>query len=1091
MITKNPWRGLASYEEPQGTSDDYLFCGRDEETMDMVRLIDNNLFITLYGSSGIGKTSLLKAGVIPILKRRDYYPLYVRLSQEPTEISYAEAIVKKLQNSDLKEERSIALEHADGNDRLYLWNYFATTRFRNANEREVYPVIILDQFEEVFRDADKQKAELLLQQIYLLLNDELEMPNQEGYNDETNYRFVASIREDFLFVLEDSIDEFSLDLYKNNRYRLRPMKPENARQVVLMPGKDCIEEIEKEKVAERVIELSKNNSKNAIDTLLLSLVCASTFDKKPETKLSRLDFEFWGNNPMRVYYQEAIKQLKTDQVRYIQNNLINKDGSRRRVQMQVLKTNLGEDIYDSLLKGAHRILTLTADGQLELLHDQIALTIFEDRDAYEERERNWKFMEMQSRLVVERTKALADENPYLAQLLLLEILPTNISHPNRPFLIEAEFLLRKATSNPCYSFPGLYEVISAMFSPNGDLIISTGTSKAAVWNPRTGSLLFTLEGHSAPIKSGCFSHDGKRIVTASNDRTVRIWEASNGHLVHVLIGHKFVVQSAYFSPDDKHIVSASWDKTIKIWNAQSGDLERTLTGHSNSVLCATYSPNSKQIASASSDHTIMIWDVKTGLALHTLHGHTDVVYSVDYSPDGQRIVSAGDTTLKIWDAKTGVLIRNIEAHNDQVLYVTYSMDGKFIASTSKDSTIKIWDAEDGVCLQVLDTSRSNTISFNQNSKQVVSAGGGMTIWTIKPDYSHYHRMQNIGIRRIGSLFINPNGKQLLRQEYIEHSNGGKNKEEVNPELVLRDGKTGDYISNFGKHISDFNFSPNGRWIVTAYDDNTIRIWDAVSRECIKTFIVNSQPIHAICFNPDGSQIVSTETNAVRIWCSTTGELLHSFEGTDFVTANYSNDGKKIISVSIKNIDLSKTNKDTEITRLSLFDYGSKTFIVHLQAWDVVSGSKLFERTETIEATNISVRLSGTLVLLSDSSFDFHSGVLLWNVETNKETILHISSSLRSSFDISHDGKRLVQCDGFHNYIQVSDIDTGDVIQTFVNIDTEDVIFSLDDRNVLYSTPSGKVGVLYCPPLQELIDQTRERFKDRPLTAEERRMYYLE
>lgn len=102
MITKNPWRGLASYEEPQGTSDDYLFCGRDEETMDMVRLIDNNLFITLYGSSGIGKTSLLKAGVIPILKRRDYYPLYVRLSQEPTEISYAEAIVKKLQNSDLK-----------------------------------------------------------------------------------------------------------------------------------------------------------------------------------------------------------------------------------------------------------------------------------------------------------------------------------------------------------------------------------------------------------------------------------------------------------------------------------------------------------------------------------------------------------------------------------------------------------------------------------------------------------------------------------------------------------------------------------------------------------------------------------------------------------------------------------------------------------------------------------------------------------------------------------------------------------------------------------------------------------------------------
>ena len=240
MTTRNPWLGLASYDVPKGMGGDYLFCGRDEETMDIVRLIDNNLFITLYGSSGIGKTSLLKAGVIPILKRKDYFPLYVRLSQESNEISYAEAIVKQLKNCGLKEESHVALEHADGNDRLFLWNYFATTQFFDAEGREIYPVIILDQFEEVFRDADKAKAELLLQQIYLLLNDELEMPDAEGYSADTNYRFVASIREDYLFVLEDSIDELSLDLYKNNRYRLRPMKPENARQVVLVPGQSCI-----------------------------------------------------------------------------------------------------------------------------------------------------------------------------------------------------------------------------------------------------------------------------------------------------------------------------------------------------------------------------------------------------------------------------------------------------------------------------------------------------------------------------------------------------------------------------------------------------------------------------------------------------------------------------------------------------------------------------------------------------------------------------------------------------------------------------------------------------------------------------------
>ena len=217
MTYHNPWLGLASYEETKGAENDYKFCGRDEETLDVVRLIDNNLFITLYGSSGIGKTSLLRAGVISILRKKDYFPLYVRLSQEPKEISYAEAIVQKIQNSGLTQESGATTKHPEGNDRLYLWNYFATTRFYNEG-REVYPVIILDQFEEVFREGDKAKAELLLKQIYLLLNDELEMPDEAGYSADTNYRFVASIREDFLFVLEDSIDANSLDLYKNNRY---------------------------------------------------------------------------------------------------------------------------------------------------------------------------------------------------------------------------------------------------------------------------------------------------------------------------------------------------------------------------------------------------------------------------------------------------------------------------------------------------------------------------------------------------------------------------------------------------------------------------------------------------------------------------------------------------------------------------------------------------------------------------------------------------------------------------------------------------------------------------------------------------------
>lgn len=376
MENKNPWLGLASYEVPQEGNSYYKFCGRDEETMDVVRLVDNNLFITLYGSSGIGKTSLLKAGVIPILKRKGYFPLYVRLSQEPDDISYAEAIVKHLASSGLREERMVQPKHTDGGDRLYLWEYFATTRLINSDGNEVYPVIILDQFEEVFRDADKNKAELLLKQMYLLLNDELEMPDEEGYSADTNYRFVASIREDFLFVLEDSIDAFGLDLYKSNRYRLRAMKPENARQVVLVPGRDCIAESQKENIADKIVALAKNKGQDSIDTLLLSLICAEVYNNAVRLKqdvITSSVIEQIGDNILSSFYERTIKTVSPVTEEYVETHLLTQSGFRNSVAIEdMLHDGVRKDDLRKLQD--YRLIRIeTANGiaRAEFTHDAI------------------------------------------------------------------------------------------------------------------------------------------------------------------------------------------------------------------------------------------------------------------------------------------------------------------------------------------------------------------------------------------------------------------------------------------------------------------------------------------------------------------------------------------------------------------------------------------------------------------------------------------------------------------------------------------------------------------------------------------------
>ena len=89
----NPWAGLASYEDPAKSERKLKSCGRDNDIYDVTRLIDDNLLLILYGKSGIGKTSLLNAGVFPELRKEQYLPVSIRLGTLEVSASYQEAIV--------------------------------------------------------------------------------------------------------------------------------------------------------------------------------------------------------------------------------------------------------------------------------------------------------------------------------------------------------------------------------------------------------------------------------------------------------------------------------------------------------------------------------------------------------------------------------------------------------------------------------------------------------------------------------------------------------------------------------------------------------------------------------------------------------------------------------------------------------------------------------------------------------------------------------------------------------------------------------------------------------------------------------------
>jgi WD40 repeat protein len=155
-----------------------------------------------------------------------------------------------------------------------------------------------------------------------------------------------------------------------------------------------------------------------------------------------------------------------------------------------------------------------------------------------------------------------------------------------------------------------------------------------------------------------FSPDGKRLVSGSQDMTLKVWKGLTGQQLLTLQGHTSAVSSVAFSPDGKRIVSGSFDRTVKVWNAQTGQVERTLQGHLQPVRSVAFSPDGKRIVSGSHDNTVKVWNVQTGQVEDTLRGHTGWVHCVTFSPDGKRIVSSSqDNTLKVWNLSEANAVR--------------------------------------------------------------------------------------------------------------------------------------------------------------------------------------------------------------------------------------------------------------------------------------------------------------------------------------------------------------------------------------------------------------------------------------------------
>jgi WD40 repeat protein len=250
----------------------------------------------------------------------------------------------------------------------------------------------------------------------------------------------------------------------------------------------------------------------------------------------------------------------------------------------------------------------------------------------------------------------------------------------------------------------------------------------------------TLEGHTDPVYTAGFSSEGKWIVTAGFDKTLRIWDAAKRESVRTLNGHTGLVLALAISKDGKRIASGALDKTIKLWNFESDKSTHNLAGHGSQIYGLAFSPDGKFLASASNDKTVRLWDMTTHKQLRTISTQGGAVYAVAFTPDGKAVLTGGgDRTVRLINVENGKEIRQFTGSELAVYTVDVSPDGKTIIAAGvglgSKRKITVWDIEKPQPAKFLEGHPDDVyrVQFNPKGNRLLSVGysGTVNIWDVE------------------------------------------------------------------------------------------------------------------------------------------------------------------------------------------------------------------------------------------------------------------------------------------------------------------------------------------------------------------------
>jgi Novel STAND NTPase 1 len=401
---EHPWLGLSSYTEETRA----YFHGRDAEAAELARRVQRKLLTVLFGQSGLGKTSLLRAGLVPRLRGEGYAPVYVRVDYSPDSPPPSEQIKQAIFRATAAAGHWTQAGAAIEGESLWEFLHHRGDLLRDAEGRTLLPLLIFDQFEEIFTlaqadDAGRQRARQFLEDLADLvenrpptaLEKRLEQDEADAEHFDfarADYRVLIALREDYLAHLEST--KTAMPSVTQNRMRLARMTGEQALAAVVEPGGKLVTE----EVAEQIVRFVAGGSELAsaeVEPSLLSLVCRELNNVRIAQGRPEISADLLAGSRETIlseFYERALADQPAGVRQVIEDELLTESGYREslaeeRVQKALATAGAAPDALAKLVdRRLLRIEERLDVRRVELTHDVLCGVVRSSRDLRHERE---------------------------------------------------------------------------------------------------------------------------------------------------------------------------------------------------------------------------------------------------------------------------------------------------------------------------------------------------------------------------------------------------------------------------------------------------------------------------------------------------------------------------------------------------------------------------------------------------------------------------------------------------------------------------------------------------------------------------------